>query len=105
MSSEDVSSSLKEDQSEVARARPGGGAGAAFGGIDSDDSRERVSYDEAGMTSLGLTFHSRRIPALCILTRPPRRSLHAFVPIPVPRFSFASGPRSSGDGVGRPGGR
>lgn len=33
-----------------------------------DESRWKGRKHEAGMTSLGLTFHSRPTPALCILT-------------------------------------
>lgn len=46
----------------------GGGSERGGGRNRGDESRWKGRKHEAGMTSLGLTFHSRPTPALCILT-------------------------------------
>lgn len=57
-----------------------------------DESRWKGRKHEAGMTSLGLTFHSRPTPALCILTSLRCVSYILYLPCnPPPLFlSFAS---------------
>lgn len=75
-------SAASGDETDGARGRGGGRRERNR----EDESRWKGRKHEAGMTSLGLTFHSRPTPALCILTSPRCVSyilyLSSFPPIP-----------------------
>lgn len=75
-----------------------GAVGAAAGGRGEnrgDESRWKGRKHEAGMTSLGLTFHSRPTPALCILTSLRCVSYILYIYPPLLLFPLSPPPLSS----------